>query len=213
MGSFCGWLGGWWFKIGVGVVGCIIRWKRAVILSNPVCCAAACAAASRLISARSSENCLVVSSVSWRTSSAVVCTRESVVSVRALIFLSSSWCCRIDSCCRLIAASISANLFCVVVSDFVICEWVAVVSSPVKSKSWVGMSWVLAVGWGVFNIGVGDFGGGGGGVLFVAEGRLRWEKEFFVPWKVTVADKLVEYSQKASFPVGFGLRLVPVPSL
>jgi hypothetical protein len=49
--------------------------------------------------------------------------------------------------------------------------------------------------------------------LFGAEGRLRWEREFFVPWKVTVDDKLVEYSQKASFPVGFGLRLVPVPRL
>ena len=122
-GGVCGagWVSGG-SEGGRWVVVCIIRWKRAVMFSNPVRCATACAAASRLISSRSSVNCLVVSSVSWRTSSAVVCTSEIVVRVRPLMFVSSSWCCLMDCCCLRIADSSSANLFCVVVMDFVIWE-------------------------------------------------------------------------------------------
>jgi hypothetical protein len=48
--------------------------------------------------------------------------------------------------------------------------------------------------------------------LFVSEGRLHLERGGYSPEAMWVAGKLlVEYSQKASFLLGFGQRLVPVP--
>ena len=84
---------------------------------------------------QSSMNCLVVSSVSCRTSPAVDWTRDNVVRVRSLMFVSSSLMLLnglllLSNCCLNFR-----ELVCVVDINYVILECVAAVSSPVSTMT------------------------------------------------------------------------------